>query len=369
MNPGIAAYRVGAIAMNSRDNLRFIRPDVRGMTGYTPGEQPRSGSVIKLNTNENPYPPSPRVLEAMAAAAGDGVRLYPDPLATELRVRAAELYGVDPEQVIAGNGSDEILTMILRACVGAGATVAYPVPTYSLYETLVRICGGEVATVSFASDFALPVDELVALQARVTFVCNPNAPSGTQTPLAVLRELAPRLDGLLVVDEAYGDFGSGTALELIADSPNVVVTRSFSKSFSLAGLRIGLAFGQIAVIRELFKVKDSYNLNRVSIAAAAAALADPEWMRANVERIRRTRRRLHDGLTDLGYAVLPSETNFVLARRPGEDQRDVYEALRARGILVRYFATSDLRDALRVTVGTDDEIESLLAAMADIVAR
>jgi len=353
--------------MSNRDDLRFIRADVRAMTGYTPGEQPRGGSVIKLNTNENPYPPSPRVMEAMAAAASDRVRLYPDPLATELRERAAELYGVDPEQVLAGNGSDEILTMILRACVDAGATVAYPVPTYSLYDTLVQICGGVVATVPFGADFALPVDELVALGARVTFVCNPNAPSGTVAPLEALRELAPRLDGLMVVDEAYGDFGSVTALELIDDHPNVVVTRSFSKSFSLAGLRVGLAIGQVAVIRELFKVKDSYNLNRVSIAGAAAALADADWMRTNVERIQRTRQRLREGLSDLGYDVLPSETNFVLARRSGEDQRDVYETLRARGILVRYFATPDLRDALRITVGTDDEIESLLTAMAEIV--
>lgn len=354
--------------MSDRDvsDLAFIRPRVRAMSGYTPGEQPRGGQVIKLNTNENPYPPSPRVLEAMAAAAAR-VRLYPDPLATELREHAAALYGVGADQVLAGNGSDEILMILLRACVDQGDLVAYPVPTYSLYETLVEICGGVVKTVPFASDFTLPVEDLVALQARVTFVCNPNAPSGTTTPLAVLRELAPRLAGLLVVDEAYGDFGSVAALELIAEHANVVVVRSFSKSFSLAGLRVGLGFAQPQVIRELLKVKDSYNLNRVSIAGAAAALADVDWMRANVERIRATRERLRAGLVKLGYDVLPSETNFVLARRSGEDQRPVYEALRARGILVRHFATPELQDALRITVGTDDEIAALLSALAEVL--
>ncbi len=356
--------------MSDRDNseeLPFIRPAVRAMTGYTPGEQPRGGQVIKLNTNENPYPPSPRVLEAMADAA-ERVRLYPDPLATELREQAAALYGIGADQILAGNGSDEILMILLRACIDQGDVVAYPVPTYSLYDTLVQICGGVVRTVPFPADFALPVDELVALQARVTFVCNPNAPSGTATPLPVLRALAARLRGLLVIDEAYGEFGSVAALELIAEHRNVIVVRSFSKSFSLAGLRIGLGFAQPQVIHELLKVKDSYNLNRVSIAGAAAALADVDWMRANVERIRATRERLRQGLLELGYGVLPSETNFVLARRPGEDQRPIYEALRTRGILVRHFAIPDLYDALRITVGTDEEIDALLAALAEIVA-
>lgn len=351
----------------SSENLGFIRPAVRAMSGYTPGEQPRGGSVIKLNTNENPYPPSPRVIEAIAAAANERVRLYPDPLATELRERAAALYGLSADQVIAGNGSDEILMMILRACIDAGDAVAYATPTYSLYDTLVQIAGGVVQAVPFGTDFTLPVDGLAACAARVTFVCNPNAPSGTVAPLAALRELAVRLDGLLVVDEAYGDFGSVAALELIADHRNVMVVRSFSKSFSLAGLRAGLGFASEAVIREILKVKDSYNLSRVTIAAASAALADPDWMSNNVERIRRTRHRLHAGLVDLGYDVLPSETNFVLARRRGESQRGTYESLRGRGILVRYFATPDLSDALRITVGTDEEIDALLAALAEIL--
>lgn len=343
--------------------LSFIRPDVRAMTGYTPGEQPRGGRVVKLNTNENPYPPSPLVLEAMVSAASDAVRLYPDPMASDLCRRAAEVYGVAADQVLAGNGSDELLMMVLRACVGPGDAVAYPVPTYSLYETLVQIVGGRAVSVPFDRDFVLPVDGVVELAGKVTFVCNPNAPSGTVTPLAVIDEMASRLKGLLVVDEAYADFGTSTATELIERHPNVVVLRTFSKSFSLAGLRVGLAFGPQPVMAELAKVKDSYNLNRVSIAAATAALNDLDWMRANVEKVRRTRARLTEELTKLDYDVLPSDTNFVLARQPGINQEAVYKMLRAAGVLVRYFDLPALRDALRITVGTDEEIDALLAAL------
>ena len=339
------------------------------MSGYTPGEQPRGGRVIKLNTNENPYPPSPRVLEAIAEAASEDVRLYPNPMAEALCESAAAVYGLDSAQVLAGNGSDELLMMIIRACVGHGDRVVYPVPTYSLYETLVQIGGGAVATVPFPDDFGLPVDELLELRGKVNLICNPNAPSGTVTPLSVLDEMAPRAEGLLVVDEAYADFGSVTAIELIERHSNVVVVRTFSKSFSLAGLRVGLLFGQPRVIAELAKVKDSYNLSRLSIAGATAALSDLEWMRRNVAKVRATRGRLNRGLLALGYQVLPSDTNFVLARRPGENQHATFDSLRGRGILVRYFDIPGLRDALRITVGTDEEIDALLAALTELVNR
>jgi histidinol-phosphate aminotransferase len=319
--------------------------------------------VVKLNTNENPYPPSPRVLEAIAAAAADDVRLYPNPVAEPLCARAAEVYGVGRDQVLAGNGSDEVLMMIVRACIGAGERVAYAEPTYSLYDTLVAIGGGEVATVPYPQSFELPVEPLLGLRGKVTIVCNPNAPSGTLTPLDVIEGMAPKVEGMLVVDEAYADFAAASAVELIERHPNVVVVRSFSKSFSLAGLRIGLLFGQPAVVSELLKVKDSYNLSRISIAAGTAALGDLDWMRGNVAKVAATRARLTEELSGLGYSVLPSATNFVLARRPGTNQRPVFEALRERQILVRYFDVPELRDALRITVGTDDEIDALLAAL------
>jgi len=326
--------------------LGFIRPAVRVMAGYTPGEQPQGGGFIKLNTNENPYAPSPRVREAIAACATDEIRLYPDPMADALRDAAAARYDLPRDHILAGNGSDELLAIVLRACTDAGDRVAYPTPTYSLYDVLVAIAGAE------------PV--------RVTIVCNPNAPSGTAIAVDEIAELSEQVAGLVVVDEAYVDFADESALALVRARPNVLVLRSLSKSFSLAGMRVGLAFGAPAVIAELCKVKDSYNLSRVSIAAGAAALADHETMRAHVRQVRTTRARLSGRLRDLGYEVPPSQANFVLARRPGCDQRGVYEALKRRRILVRYFATPELYDALRITVGTDAEVDALLAALEEI---
>ncbi len=347
--------------------LGFVRPAIRAMAGYTPGEQPQEQGYIKLNTNENPYPPSPRVLAAIRACATDDVRLYPDPMADRLRDKAAAVYGLTREHILAGNGSDDLLAMIIRLCVGAGDRVVYPYPTYSLYDTLVAIGGGEAVHLPFGPDYALPAG-LAEAGGRVTFVCNPNSPSATLTPVAELLALSRRVAGLLVVDEAYVDFADATALELVSQCANVVVLRTFSKSFSLAGLRIGLALGPPPIIAELAKVKDSYNLTRVSIAAAVAALEDYEWMLTQVRRIRASRARLIDGLTSLGYAVPPSQANFVLARRSGRDLQGVYERLKARRILVRYFAVPELRDALRITVGTDPEVDALLAALRDIGA-
>jgi histidinol-phosphate aminotransferase len=350
----------------SAQPLQFIRPAIRAMDGYTPGEQPQGGGFIKLNTNENPYPPSPRVREAIGRCATDEVRLYPDPMANALRDAAAARYDISRDHILAGNGSDDLLAIVLRACVDPGDRVAYPVPTYSLYDTLVAIAGATAVRVPFGRDYALPA-ALAAAQARVTFVCNPNAPSGTFVQVDELAALSEQLPGLLVVDEAYVDFAGDSALRLARERPNVLVLRSLSKSFSLAGMRVGLAFGAPEVVAELCKVKDSYNLSRVSIAAGAAALADYDVMRQHVRRVAATRARLSDRLRDLGYEVAPSEANFVLARRPGSDQRGVYEALKQRRILVRYFATPELYDALRITVGTDDEIDALLTAMAEVV--
>jgi histidinol-phosphate aminotransferase len=345
--------------------LPFIRPEIRSLEAYTPGEQPEGGGFIKLNTNENPYPPSPRVLASLRENANEDLRLYPDPMANRLRDKAAAVYGLTREHVLAGNGSDDLLAMIIRTCVGPGDRVAYPHPTYSLYDTLVAIGGGKAVRLPFDADFELP-EALGEARAKVTFVCNPNSPSGTSVPASRLSRLAREVAGLLVVDEAYVDFARETALDLVRELSNVVVLRTFSKSFSLAGMRIGLAFGSPELIAEIVKVKDSYNLTRPSIAAAVAALEDCDWMLANVERIRRTRTRLSVALTGLGFTVPPSEANFVLARRPSRDLRPLYEELKQRNILVRHFATPELYDALRITVGTDAEVDALLAALHEI---
>lgn len=349
------------------DAARFVRGTIRKLEGYTPGEQPRERRYIKLNTNENPYPPSPRVLEAVRLSATQDLRLYPDPMANALRERAAAVYGFRPDQVLAGNGSDDLLAMIVRACVDPGDRVVYPHPTYSLYDTLVAIAGGTALHLPFGPDFSLPA-ELAGVGGKVTFVCNPNSPSGTAVPVSAIEDLSREVPGLLVVDEAYVDFADESALRLARERDNVVVLRTLSKSFSLAGLRIGLAFGSADIIAHLSKVKDSYNLDRISIAAGVAALDDYAWMEANVRKVRATRERLARGLRELGYEVLPSQANFVLARVRGCDMCPVYERLKDLGILVRHFPTPELHDALRITVGTDAEVDALLAAMSSVAA-
>jgi histidinol-phosphate aminotransferase len=351
----------------------LVRSAVRSIEGYVPGEQPRDRRYIKLNTNESPYPPSPRVLEAIHAGVRDDLRLYPDPAATELRRAAAEVYGVSLDAILAGNGSDDLLTMLFRACTDAvpfastyESRAAYPVPTYSLYDTLAAIQGCEAAPVPFPEDFTLPVEALLAKDARLTIVCNPNAPSGTFTPVAAIEDLVRHARGLVVVDEAYVDFAPATCLPLVGEHDNLIVLRTFSKSYSLAGMRVGLAFGPPALLREIYKVKDSYNMSRLAQLAAKAALEDRGVMEENVRKVRASREALTGALRALGYVVLPSEANFVLARRPGADLGSTYCALRAEGILVRYFDKPGLRDALRISVGLPEENEALLRALAKL---
>jgi histidinol-phosphate aminotransferase len=322
--------------------------------------------VIKLNTNENPYPPSPLVLEALTRAIDATLRLYPDPDATALRARAAAVYGVPADAILAGNGSDELIALVLRATVDPGDRVAFPVPTYSLYRTLVGAQGGTAVEVPFPDGFGVP-PALARAGARVTFLCNPNSPSGTLVPVAEVERLARAVAGLLVVDEAYVDFAREHALGLVGRHDNVVVLRTFSKSFSLAGLRIGLAFATPELVAALRVVKDSYNLDRLAQVAAEAALGDLPAMEASVARIRRTRAALTAGLEGLGLTVLPSEANFVLACRPGVDLGPVAAALARRDILVRHFPTARLADALRISVGTDEEVAALLAALAEVL--
>jgi histidinol-phosphate aminotransferase len=347
----------------------LVRPVIHSMEGYVPGEQPQDRRYIKLNTNENPYPPSPNVLEAIKAAVTADLRLYPDPDARELRVKASEVYGVPANQIIAGNGSDDLLAMLFRACVEAKGTrqIAYPVPTYSLYDTLALIQDARPSTVPFGSDFTLPAQALLDLDARLTIICSPNSPSGTVTPLSVIEDFARQSSGLVVVDEAYVDFARETALPLLAKCDNLVVLRTFSKSFSLAGMRIGLGFGSREVIGELNKVRDSYNLDRLSLVAARAALDDVSWMKANTAKVTTARDELLPELAKLGLAVLPSQSNFVFARTPSGDAAGLYRALRDRGILVRYFATPELRDGIRISVGTPEDNRALLAALREVV--
>ena len=344
----------------------YFRANIQAMSGYVPGEQPRDDGIIKLNTNENPYPPSPKVYAAVRKAIDASLRLYPQPLSDPLCAAAAAAYGVKIENIMAGNGSDELLSMMLRCFVGPGDRVAYPVPTYSLYDTLVEIQAGVAVRVAFPDDFSIP-EELARQNAALTLLCNPNAPSGTLVPLPEIVKLAGAVAGILVVDEAYVDFAASegaSAIPLIHQLPNLIVLRTLSKSFSLAGMRIGLAFASAEIIAGMNKVRDSYNLDRLSIVAGTAALADLAWMQRNAARIQRSRQRLAGGLKRLGYQVYPSHANFILARQRGKNLQPVYEELKRQKILVRYFDAPGLRDCLRITVGTPKEVRALLNELA-----
>ena len=348
-----------------------FRPAIVQMAPYVPGEQPRPGErLIKLNTNENPYPPSPRVRRAVARAmAKDALRLYPPPRADEFIAAASRRYGIPASMILAGNGSDELLTMLFRGVLGRGDKVACATPTYSLYDTLAEIQQARVVAIPFPSDFRLPVDSLARARARLTIVCNPNSPSGTLVDLDSLEALAQALGrNLLAIDEAYVDFAEHNAMELAQRRSNVLVLRSLSKSFSLAGMRLGFCVAAPGVIEQLLKVKDSYNLSRVAMAVGAAALDDAAWMARNVERVKRTRRVTEARLRALGFEVPVSSANFVMARMAGRNLAPLAAGLRARGILVRYFATPMLRDALRISIGTPAQMAALFAALKPLVA-
>jgi len=349
--------------------MTYIRPHIDAMAGYVPGEQPGPGErVVKLNTNENPYPPSPRVLDVLRETDWSLLRKYPDPMANAVRRIVAERFDVPPERVLCGNGSDELLTLCLRAFVGEGERVAYPTPTYSLYPVLAEIQGARVVEVPTGPDFAVPLDDLATADARLLFLCNPNAPTGVHMPDQDVLDLADRFDGVLVVDEAYADFGPGSVIPAVEGCDNVLVLRTLSKSYSLAGLRFGYAVGPVGLVAGLAKCKDSYNCDAVSIEAAGAALRDRAWMLANVERVRDERGRLTDALAERGFGVTPSEANFVLARPPGGEAAALYDGLKDRGILVRYWNRPRLDDKVRITVGTPEENDALLAAI-DVIQK
>jgi histidinol-phosphate aminotransferase len=350
--------------------LEHLRPNIRAMAGYTPGEQPRDGGFVKLNTNENPYPPSPRVVEALRdALTGDRLRRYPDPTGVRFRQTAGRVLGVDPDGVLIGNGSDDVLTVLTRAFVPEGGLVVSPTPSYLLYRTLAELQGARFQTVPYTADWDLP-DPWPAAGAHLTFTANPNSPSGTALPRRRLEWLLGRLNGPLVVDEAYADFADDDALPLARDrAAQVVVTRSFSKYYALAGVRFGFAVADPAVTRELVKVKDSYNCDALSLIAAAAALEDQEYYRAVRAKVLATRARLEKALAGLGFAVMPSQSNFVWCCRADRPVKPIYEELKRRGVLVRYMNYAGWGDGLRISVGTDAEIDRLLDELKEILSR
>ncbi len=340
----------------------MIRANIRAMDGYVPGEQPRDGAILKLNTNENPYPPSPKVFEAIRAAlTGDRLRKYPDPMGTAFRQAAGRVLGVDPDAILIGNGSDDILTILTRAFVPEGGLVVSPTPSYLLYRTLAEIQGARFQTVPYTPDWRLPSPWPVR-GANLTFVASPNSPSGTALSLADLDRLAEEIGGPLVIDEAYVDFAEWNALPLLRRK-NVIITRTLSKSYSLAGIRFGFAVADPAVIRELVKVKDSYNCDVLSLAAATAAIEDQDYLRETRAKILATRERLTAALAELGFEVTPSQANFVWCRRGDRPVRPIYEELKKRRILVRYMNYAGYGEGLRVSIGNSEEVDQLLESL------
>jgi histidinol-phosphate aminotransferase len=339
------------------------------MAGYAPGEQPGVGQrVVKLNTNENPFPPSDRVMQAIRNVEAEALRRYPHPTADAFRHAAARLHGVPPDMILCGNGSDDILTIVTRSAVSPGGRVAFPEPTYSLYPILTKLQDGEFASVPWERDWGLPIDALLATKADAIYLANPNAPSGTFVSPLRVSELAKKFTGLLLVDEAYADFADDNCVALVRDHPNVVVSRTLSKAYSLAGLRFGYAIAQPQVIYELMKVKDSYNCDAVSIAAATAAIEDQEHARAGWERVRSERQRVSAALTEMGLDVTPSHANFLLVAVPDGRGREMYLGLKQQGILVRYFDLPGLTDKVRITIGQSHENNALLAGMKTLLS-
>jgi histidinol-phosphate aminotransferase len=361
--------------------MSLFRPSVDRLHSYVPGEQPQDAGWIKLNTNENPYPPSPRVLEAIERVARTRLHLYPDPLGNSFRRAAAELFGLDPDWILPANGSDENLTLLVRAFADPGDLITAPYPSYILYDTLARIQDARYERLLLRSDWSwdVPAAQRALTNCKLIFVPNPNSPSGTRWDDKTIRSLVPP-QGVLVLDEAYGDFANDPhGMQLLNSDVGgrIVVTRSFSKSYSLAGLRMGFAVAHPDLIAGMRKIKDSYNCDALSLAGAEAALRDQAWMLENRRKIIATRARLTAELTKLGFNVIPSQANFVWTTHPTGKHHAIYEALKSRRILIRYMKFPDSLgsdgqqttiDGLRITIGTDEQIDGFLDNLRTIVA-
>jgi histidinol-phosphate aminotransferase len=348
--------------------MSYFRENIEKMAGYEPGTQPAEIDVIKLNTNENPYPPSPKVIEAIKNITPEQLRKYPQPMGDTFRQTAAEIFKVEPENIICANGGDDLLNMAIRAFCDEKRLVAYPTPTYSLYPELAKIQLCPVIEIPFDEEFNLPA-KLATTGAALTIVCNPNAPSGTVIPMVELRQLAGEIKGVLLIDEAYVDFAEDNCLELAKSLPNVIILRSMSKGYSLAGMRFGFGIANKDLIKGLMKVKDSYNVDSVAIAAATAAIEDQQYFKHNIEKVKLDRKILTEKLTGLGFTVPESQSNFVFAKPSKARAIDIYDKLKNRNIYVRYWAYPDTKDKLRISVGTSEQNEKLISAIKEIIAE
>ncbi|MDR2114928.1 MAG: histidinol-phosphate transaminase [Planctomycetaceae bacterium] len=340
---------------------KYVRPEIEVMSGYIPGEQPESGKIIKLNTNENPYRASEKVYEAIRQTAALGLSRYPDPLGKAVRAAVSEKFKIDPNSVLCGNGSDDLLTILTRTFVGSGELLRLPYPTYILYRSLAEIQGAKSEIVPFNTDWTLPDTFFaVAPKLRLVFLPNPNSPSGTIIPKSRILEIAENLPCPLVVDEAYADFAEEHCIDLVEKCDKIIVCRTLSKSYALAGLRFGYLVAAPKLVEQMLKVKDSYNCDSLAIAAAAVAIGDDGWLMGNRTKILATRTRLTEQMRRLGFDVPTSHANFTWNTRKDIALKPVYEFLKNSGILVRYMNYPDWGEGLRISVGTEEQINQCL---------
>jgi histidinol-phosphate aminotransferase len=341
-----------------------IRECVLQTAGYVPGEQPQTTDFTKLNTNENPYPPSPEIFEALQAELSK-VRLYPDPVSSQLRQAAATVFGLSPDNLIAGNGSDDILSIALRTFVNPGEVIAFLDLTYSLYDTLARIHGASIIEIPTNEKFEL-TEPIICPEAKLIFLASPNPPVGKHLNRDYLEKTCARSRAIVVIDEAYVDFSDSNHLDFLQKYDNVIITRTMSKSYSLAGIRVGFGIASQSLIEQMNKVRDSYNLNRLSQALGTAAFESHSYFQNVWQKVRQTRMRLMASLRDLGFLVFDSESNFVLASPQWIEASELYCQLKDRKVLVRYFKHPRILNFLRISIGTDEEIDRFLAAIVEI---
>ena len=340
---------------------KYIRKSVQALSAYVPGEQPKDKRVVKLNTNENPYPPPPAVFQALSEFSDDDLRRYPDPVCAELRAKLADMHGASEDQIICGNGSDEVLLLLLRALVEEDETVGFFDPSYSLYPVLCDIESLAYRKIPLTDEFAWPEASFEDL--KIMFITQPNAPTSLLFARDDVEALCDSFDGVVVLDEAYIDFAEENGMDLALSRDNVVVVRSLSKAASLAGIRFGYAVGPEPIISALYKIKDSYNINGISQRCALAALNQWPGIQKQVDRVKVTRDRSSAQLRERGYTVADSSTNFLWVKPAGGSAETVYILLQSKGILVRFFSEPATQDYLRITVGTDEEMDQLIQAL------
>lgn len=349
---------------------RFWSTTASSTDPYVPGEQPQKQNIIKLNTNENPYPPSPKVLTAIREGVNESLRLYPSPTADDLRRTAGEFFGLSPNQVFVGNGSDEVLAFAFQAFFEPGETILFPDITYSFYPVYAKLYDLNYETVPLNEDFSVPVEKFLNAPGGVIFP-NPNAPTGLGLSLAQVEYIVNHnRDRVVIVDEAYVDFGGQSAVPLIQKYQNLLVIQTLSKSRSLAGLRVGFALGQEHLIEGLNRIKNSFNsytLDRLALIGAKAAIEDVEYFQSTTEKIITTRKRITSELRNLGFYVIESQANFIFIYHHQLPAKKLYKDLKEQGIYVRYFNQSRVEDFVRVTIGTDEEMDVFLKAVREFL--